>query len=285
MATSIQFVLRNGTILPRAETAVDIDDRGYQFGDGVYEVIRYYAGKPFLLEPHLRRLRRSAGEIGIPFPVSDDTLSAQFAELIAREGIRTGIVYIQLTRGVYPRIQGFLPDDVPPQLTAYVRALPRPEEPIREGVHAALVPDIRWLRCDIKSLNLLPNILARQKALDSHCYEAIQHRDGIVTEGSFSNVGIIAGGTLQTHPVGNLILNGITRTHLLGLCTGAGIPVLEKPFTVNQLLAADEVFITSTTNEVMPVVQINGTPLGSGKPGPVCRELQHLYAESFQAAV
>jgi len=280
----MKFVLRNDVIVPRAEVAIDMDDRGYQFGDGVYEVYRLYGGSPFLMEPHLERLRRSCRELGIPFAIPDDVLKQRLADLVQKEGVETGTVYIQITRAVHPRIQEFPPADVPVQMTAYAKNLPRPEDKLAGGVRAGLAEDIRWLRCDIKSLNLLPNILARQNVKGGGCYEAIQHRGDVVTEGAFSNVFIVSGGTVRTHPVGNLILSGITRAHVLSLCARAGIPVKEEPFTKSDLLAADEVFITSTTNEAMPVVAVDDRTIGTGQPGPVTRQIQALYEESFLSA-
>jgi D-alanine transaminase len=280
----MKFILRNDSILPRDRAVTDIDDRGYQFGDGVYEVVRLYEGVPFLMEPHLVRLRRSCRELGMDLNFTDESLKERLAELVTKEEVQTGTVYIQITRGIFSRIQEFPPGDLPVQVTAYARGLARPEEKIAHGVRVGLVPDIRWLRCDIKSLNLLPNILARQNVKGSGCYEAVQHRDKVVTEGAFSNVYKISGGTVFTHPEGNLILSGITRAHVLSLCSGAGIPVREEPFSVEDLLAADEVFITSTTNEAMPVVAVGNHSIGDGNPGPLTRKIQALYEESVLSA-
>lgn len=280
----MKYILRNDTVIPRQEALVDIDDRGYQFGDGIYEVVRLYEGKTFLMAEHLVRLRRSAAELGIGLGFSDECLAGRLSELAQKEPVHTGSIYVQVTRGVHARIQEFPPGELPSELTAYIRALPRPLEKIEIGVDAVVIPDIRWLRCDIKCLNLIPNILARQQAKGHGCYEAIQHRDGKVTEGAFSNVFIVCGGTVFTHPEGNLVLSGITRAHVLDLCEQAGIPVEEQSFTVEELFAADEVFITSTTNEVMPVVNVDDRPIGRGRPGETVRRIQALYEASFLEA-
>ncbi len=271
------LILFNDTFIPRNEARVDIDDRGYQFGDGIYEVVRLYDGEPFLMDEHLVRLERSATELGMSLGFSRQALSARLDELFQKTGVGTGTVYIQVTRGVHPRVQEFPPADLPVQWLAYCRELARPSEKLKNGVSVALTPDIRWLRCDIKSVNLLPNILGRQAATGKGCYEAVQHRDGIVTEGAFSNVYRIANGTVFTHPANNFILNGVTRRKILELCEEAGIPVREETFSTDELLAADEVFLTSTTNEVMPVVAIDGQAVGNGSPGELTCRLQDLY--------
>lgn len=277
----MNWILRNEGILPRSKAQVDIDDRGHQFGDGIYEVIRVYGGLPFLMRPHLDRLRRSAREIGMAPHWDDTTLRGRCDELVARERMGDGILYIQVTRGVCPRLQVFPSDDVTPQITAYARPMPRPRGETGNGLRAHIVADMRWLRCDIKSINLLPNLLARQKAKEHGCEEAIQHRDGTVTEGAFSNAYIVAGGTIHTHPRNNLILGGITRAHILDLCAAADIPVVEEAFRVADLRRADEIFISSTANEIAPVVHLDGEPVANGKPGPVTRRLQAAFAETL----
>lgn len=271
-------VLRNGKIVPRSDAVMDIDDRGYQFGDGVYEVIRLYRGEPFLMKPHMDRLRRSANEIGMRFSEEDtERLQQQLLEVAMKEGVSDGILYVQMTRGVYPRAQIFPPSQIPYEITGYAKAIKRPDKEMKEGIALHLLPDVRWLRCDIKSLNLLPNIMARQEATQRGCAEALQHRDGVVTEGAFSNVFIVMQGRVQTHPTGNRILGGITREHVIRLCHSAGYPVIEEAFSIETLFASEEVFITSTTSEVMPVTTISGKPIGVGSPGPIVRDLQSRY--------
>ncbi len=280
----MHYILRNNQIIPRTEAVTDIDDRGYQFGDGIYEVVRLYGGRPFMMDEHLTRLWRSARELGIGFNFTREELEDRLDRLAKKNSAGTSALYIQVTRGVYSRIQEFPPTDLPVQVTAYVRELARPEEKIAHGVHAVLVPDIRWLRCDIKSLNLIPNILARQTAKEKECYEAIQHRDHVVTEGAFSNAYRVSGTTVFTHPESHWVLSGVTRSRVLEVCAQAGISVKEEPFTVEELFASDEFFITSTTNEVMPVVKVDDQAIGSGKPGDVTKQIQSLYERSIFSA-
>ncbi|MEX2381611.1 MAG: D-amino-acid transaminase [Opitutales bacterium] len=277
----MKIILQNDLIIPRGDAVADIDDRGYQFGDGIYEVIRYYGGRPFMMEEHLTRLWRSARELGIEIEFTQEELEARLGDLAKKSAAGTGALYIQVTRGVYSRIQEFPPSDLPVQLTAYFRELVRPDEKIATGVAVALVPDIRWLRCDIKSLNLIPNVLGRQKAKERGCYEAIQHRDSVVTEGAFSNVFRISGKTVFTHPANNFVLSGVTRGRVLEVCAAGGVVVEEEAFTVEELLSADEVFITSTTNEVMPVVKVDDKVIGGGKPGAMTKRIQSLYEQSI----
>jgi D-alanine transaminase len=276
-----RLIWRNGAILPRPSATVDPDDRGYQFGDGVYEVVRIYGGRPFLWEGHRLRLIRSAGELGMRTEFADATFSAAMAELVEREGVEDGTLYIQVTRGVCLRQQLFPPESVNLEVTAYVRPMARPLADLAKGITAWPVADIRWLRCDIKSINLLPNVLARQTAHEHNCTEALQHRGDILTEGAFSNAYLVRGGTVYTHPADNHILGGITRAFVLRLAAGNGIPVRERPCTLEELAQADEVFITSTTSEIMPVVSVHGKPVGNGAPGVVTRRLQTAFATAL----
>lgn len=274
-------LLQNDRIISRSDAVADIDDRGYQFGDGIYEVIRFYGGRPFMMEEHLARLWRSARELGMEIDFTQDELMQRLADLAKEDSAGTGALYIQVTRGVYPRIQEFPPSDLPVQLIAYFRELDRPEEKIATGVAVTLTPDIRWLRCDIKSLNLIPNTLARQKARERGCYEAIQHRDRVVTEGAFSNVFRVSGQTVFTHPANHFVLSGVTRGRVLDVCASGGIQVKEETFTVEELLSAEELFITSTTNEVMPVVKVDDKVIGDGSPGVTTKRIQLLYGQSI----
>jgi len=262
--------------MDRENASIDIEDRGYQFGDGIYEVVRVYHGRLFTNELHLNRLFLSAEKLSLRIPYTAQELTAQLEKLVEANGVGTGIVYLQFTRGAAKRKHHF-PEKSETTYVAYTSELDRPLEKMKKGVKAVLSEDIRWLRCDIKSLNLLGNVLAKQKAVENGCYEAIQHRGETVTEGSSSNVFIVKNDELATHPATNLILNGITRQVLLDICRKQGIPVREEAFTVDDLLGADEVFITSTTSEVMPIVQIDGKMVGDGAPGAVTRKLQHAF--------
>lgn len=277
----MRFALQNRSIVPREKVVIDMEDRGYYFGDGVYEVVRIYEGKFFLAGEHLKRLKRSAGELQIPFKRDEADLLEQLKELVEKEAVTTGIIYIQVTRGIHSRVLGFPPPEHPVECTAYVREMLRPEAELQTGVRAILVSDIRWLRCDIKCLNLIPNLLAQQKALDRGTAEAIQHRDDIITEGAFTNVFQVTNGVVQTHPLDHLVLPGVTRAHVLSLCSVTGIPIREEASSIKALLGAEEVFVTSTTKEILPVVQVKGIRIGNGTPGPITRRLQQMFTDSI----
>lgn len=272
----MKVCLWNDQMMPKDEVRIDPEDRGYQFGDGVYEVIRVYRGKTFAEKAHMDRLKRSLQELRIPFSYSEKDLSKRFQELIEAERVTDGIIYLQVTRGTAPRSHAF-PEKATANLVAYASSYPRPVEMIEQGGEAVLFEDIRWLRCDIKSLNLLGAVLAKQSAKERGAVEAIQHRDQVVTEGSASNVFTIKEGTLYTHPSNHLILNGITRQIVIRLAEELGIPLQEVPFRVDDLLTADEAFITGTTTEVTPIIRVEGKEIGSGKPGEITRKLQAAF--------
>lgn len=274
------MILYNDRLIPREEAHIDVEDRGYQFGDGVYEVIRIYHRSIFALEEHLERLERSAKEIRMDLPCSKDTLTKRLHELIEYEKVEEGIIYLQVTRGYAPRSHP-IPADSQPLLTASAKSLPRPAATMKNGVKTILIPDARWLRCDIKSLNLLGSVLAKQEALDHGAFEAILHRDGTVTEGSSTNVMIVKNGVLLTHPANHLILHGITRSVILKLAEKLSIPVAEAAFSTEQLLTSDEVFLSGTTVEVTPVIQIGERTIGDGLPGAVTRQLQGAFEDKI----
>jgi len=256
---------------------INIEDRGYQFGDGVYEVIRVYNGKPFRLDDHINRLSNSAKEIRMEVPLGYDELVSKFHNLIKYENINNGTIYIQVTRGVEKRSHTFS-KDIDPILISYVRELPRPLDQISQGIKVITTEDIRWLRCDIKSLNLIPNVLAKQTAVDNGAKEAIFIRNnGIVTEGSSSNFFIVKEKSLYTHPADNFILNGITRKVVKELADSLGIPFIEKKFTIEEVLQADELFISGTTSEISPVIQVDNNYINDGKPGVITKELQAAF--------
>lgn len=263
----------NGRFGPLADAVVSVEDRGFQFGDGVYEVIRTYRGQPFSIEAHLARLERSAKALQLPF----GRTRAQWTSLI-HEGLRLSRfpetkIYLQITRGQAPRDHPF-PLDLAPTTVLTFREL-RPLEPsVRNaGVQAMTVEDIRWGRCDIKSVNLLANVLARQRAKEAGAFEAILVRGGMVTEGSVSNVVVVRNGALQTAPEGNRILSGVTRAIVLELAKKDGLPVSEAFVTREDMLSASEVFLTGTTVEVLSVVGVDGQAIGDGTPGTVSRLL------------
>jgi D-alanine transaminase len=275
----LNYVLLNHSIIKREDSKVDIEDRGYQFGDGIYEVIRVYQGQPYTLKEHLERLERSATELSLSLPYSLEELQLKLNELIDKNKVQEGNIYLQVTRGVAPRLHTFPSSDVQVQLIAYTKKVERPVSQHKEGVPVILTEDIRWLRCDIKSINLLGNVLARQKAAEQGCYEAILHRGDTITEGSLSNAFMIKNGTLYTHPATNMILNGITRQKVLILCQKLGIPIKEENYHINDLLSADEIFITNTNSEVMPVIRVDKKKIGPGTPGPLTLQLQEAYTD------
>ncbi|GIN93060.1 D-alanine aminotransferase [Siminovitchia terrae] len=272
-------IILGDQILERSDVNIDLEDRGYQFGDGVYEVIRVYGGELFTIKEHIERLFQSAKKIKLDVSMSSEQIRGLTEELVKENGVDFGSVYMQVTRGAAPRAHMFPKPESSTKavFTAYTNEVPRPASLLEKGVEAITTEDIRWLRCDIKSLNLLPNVLAKQEAADSDCFEAILHRNGIVTEGSSSNAYIVKNGEVITHPANNLILNGITRQVLAELCKENGIPFIEKEFELIDLQNADEVFITSTVSEVMPVIKVNGETVANGKPGNITCKLQGLF--------
>lgn len=271
-------ILENDQIKNRDDVRIDLEDRGYQFGDGIYEVIRVYDGKPFLMDEHLNRLERSAREIQLTLPMPIDRIKEKLLELLTLEQGNTCNIYLQVTRGTAPRSHAFS-DTHQALLTSYIIPSERPHETLRTGIKAITTEDIRWLRCDIKSLNLLGNVLAKQKAVEHHCGEAIFHRDGIVTEGSSSNFFIVNDKTLHTHPANNLILHGISRAAVIRLAKELGLKVDETAFRREDIYTADEAFLTGTTTEICPVTHVDSRPIGNGRPGAVTRQLQEAFEE------
>ena len=268
------YSLFNDQIVKDEEIIVDKEDRGYQFGDGVYEVIKVYNGELFTATEHIDRFYASAEKIRITIPFTKDKLHQLIHQLVEANQIDTGHVYFQITRGATARNHIFPGDDVKPVLTGNTKENPRPVENFEKGVKATFVEDIRWLRCDIKSLNLLGAVLAKQEAHEKGCYEAILHRGETITEGSSSNIYGIKDGVLYTHPADNLILNGITRQVILQCAAEIGMPVIEEPMTKSQFLEMDEAIVSSTTSEVTPIIEVDGTPFGNGTPGEWTRKLQ-----------
>jgi len=273
------MILVDSSLVERKDFGVDIEDRAYQFGDGVYEVIRVYGGKVFAMGQHLDRLWRSCAELRMPLPFGKDELAARFGELMkANQLSGDGIIYLQISRGVAPRVHQF-PEETRPLLVAYTREVQRPLQAMENGGSVITAEDIRWLRCDIKSLNLLGNVLAKQAAVEKRAIEAILHRGDTVTEGSSSNFFIVKEGSVYTHPLSNLILGGITREIVVKLAEDLKLNLIQQAFTVDQAYGADEAFITSTISEVLPIISIDGRSIGSGAPGPVTRKLQRAFEE------
>jgi len=275
------LVYLNGQYLPLEEARVPVEDRGFLFADGLYEVIRVYNGRIFALEPHLRRLADGLRALRIGFTGLDE-LGPIAERLLDENGLRSGdaTIYIQVTRGAAPRAHAFPSPDVPP--TVYVAArpfTPYPAAYYENGVKAITVPDTRWTRCDIKTVALIANVLANQQAKEAGAFEALFVRDGVVIEGSHSNLFAVFGDTLVTYPASNYILAGITRSIVLDIAAELGIPVRQGPILADQLFAAGELFLSGTTTEVMPVVQVDGRPIADGRPGPVTQRIQRAFRE------
>ncbi|MEK4521331.1 D-amino-acid transaminase [Psychrobacillus sp. FSL W7-1457] len=274
-------ILWNDQIVEENEVKIGFEDRGYQFGDGIYEVIKIYNGDLFTATEHIDRLYASADKIQLVIPYTKDKLHQMIHELIETNELQNGQIYLQVTRGDSPRIHNFPNPAVSSVLTAYTKETKRPLAQLESGIKACFVEDVRWLRCDIKSLNLLGNVLAKQEAVTKDCFEAILHRGDTVTEGSSSNMYGIKDGVLYTHPVSNLILNGITRKVLLDCCEEIGLSVVEEAFTKEEALKMDEFIMSSTSAEVMPVISIDGNVIGNGKPGELTRKLQKAFEQKI----
>ena len=263
----------NGTFVPMAEAKVSIEDRGFQFGDGVYEVIRTYKGRPFELEAHLARLDRSATALDLKQPYSHDDWTRHILEGIRLAAYPESKIYVQITRGVAPRDHAYS-DDATPTVVMTVREFHPLDRSVQvAGVEAITTEDIRWGRCDIKSVNLLANVLARQQVKEAQVFEAILVNEGLVTEGAVSNVMVVQGGTVVTAPQGPRILSGVTRTVVLDLARSEGLPVQERFVSQADLYEADEVFLTGTTVEVLAVIRVDGKTIGDGCPGPIAQRL------------
>lgn len=268
----------NGRFIPWQDATISIDDRGFQFGDAVYEVIRTYRGTPFQLEAHVARLDRSARELLIPQPYSKAQWMQWIQHGLSHAGYQEAKIYIQITRGVAPREHSF-PSQSRPTIVMTIRELQGlPSDIRRTGVAACTREDLRWGRCDIKSVNLLANVLAREEARKAGVFETIFVRDGLVMEGALSNVMAVRDGVVMTAPEGPRILSGVTRAVVLDLAKNADIPIEERFVPLDGLYAADEVFLTGTTLEVLGVVQIDGKTIGFGQPGPITKTLAARWA-------
>ena len=276
----------NGRYVPHAQACVHIEDRGYQFSDGVYEVCEVRDGRLVDERRHLERLTRSLKELRIDMPMPLAPMRVVLRETVARNRVRDGIVYLQVTRGVARRDHAFPPPGTRPSFVVTARSIDRmkQDEVAERGVAVVTVPDNRWERVDIKSVSLLPNVMARQAAREQGAREAwFVDANGTVTEGSSSNAWIVTGdGLIVTRPAERGILKGITRMVVLEVAAKQGLRVEERGFTVDEAKAAAEAFMTAASQIVMPVVAIDGSKVGDGRPGPVARELRarfHKIAE------
>lgn len=272
------YVLSQTKFVNEKELFYPFQERGLQFGDGVYEVIRVYRGNYYLLEKHIDRLYRSAAAVKIELPMPKEMLYDYLDQLLKKNDVtRDAKVYLQATRG--SAIRDHLFPICEANFYAYVQDLPRPLDNIRNGVGAIVKTDERWQNCYIKSLNLLPNVLAKQEAYEKGCYEAILHRDGVVTECSTANLYLVKNGEIFTHPETNRILHGCVRSRLKELAETLPIRFNEEAFFVADLSEADEVFLTSSAAEVTPIIQIDGKPVSDGQPGAVTKQLQKAYEQ------
>ncbi|GLH63706.1 D-amino-acid transaminase [Parageobacillus sp. G301] len=279
------YVLTEKQFLPRYEVTYPMEERGLQFGDGVYEVVRIYQGTYFLLEEHIDRLYRSAAAIRLSVPFDKDGLMEKLKLLREMNNVREdAILYLQVTRGSFPRNHAF-PDENRPNLYAYIREMPRKIREIENGVRTILTRDVRWEYCYIKSLNLLPNVLAKQEATERGAFEAIFYRDGDITEGSSSNIFLVKDGKVYTHPATERILNGIIRMKVKEFCDLLHIPFIEEAFSIEDIAQADEMFLTSTTASIIPIIQVEEQLIADGKPGEVTRKLQVAYEKAAGLAV
>lgn len=276
----------NGRYVPMREASVSIEDRGYQFADGVYEVCEVWGGRIVDVPRHLTRLERSLRELRIAMPMERTALEVILRELVVRNRVHYGLVYLQITRGVARRDHFFPAAHVRPSVVATARSLnfEKNQASAANGIAVITVPENRWPRVDIKTVALLPNVLARQSAREQGAYEAwYVDADGFVTEGSASNAWIITqNGTVVTRPAERGILAGVTRAVLVNVLAALQIKLEERPFTAEEAGGAAEAFVTAATQLVMPVVRIDGKPIGNGKPGPVALRLRdefHRFSE------
>jgi len=273
------LVYLNGKYVPHEDARISVDDRGFLFADGVYEVVRVYRGRLFRMGDHVERMRRGLDALRIGFD-GVDGLGTIAERLLAENGLDEATVYIQVTRGASPRAHAF-PTPTPAP-TVYVATRPfggYPPEYAEQGVTTITVPDTRWSRCDVKSVALLPNVLANQQAKEAGAFEALFVRDGVVIEGSLSNLLGVIDGTVVTYPACNYILPGITRAVTLELARALGIPVREGPIRLEELHRVEELFLSGTTTEVMPIARVDGRLIGDGRPGPITRRLREAFRE------
>jgi D-alanine transaminase len=278
-----RYAYVNGRYVPQRDAMVHVEDRGYQFSDGVYEVCEVRGGRLIEERRHLARLSRSLAELRIRAPMSAKALGMVLREVIARNRVGYGIVYLQVTRGIARRDHAFPSANVTPSLVVTARTLNarRNEALAAAGIAVISVPDNRWGRVDIKTIGLLPNVLARQAAIDSGARDAwFVDEGGAVTEGASANAWIVtAGGAVVTRPADNGILRGVTRAVLLNVIKATGLVLEERPFTLQEAYAAREAFISSASQIVVPVVRIDGHAIGGGKPGPVAMALRREFRE------
>ncbi|CAM4212768.1 D-amino acid aminotransferase [Bordetella muralis] len=271
-------VYLNGEFTRVDEAKISVLDRGFIFGDGIYEVVPVYHGKPFRMTEHMNRLDRSLQALRIPSPKSREQWLELVNELIRRSATPSCVVYLQVTRGVYKREHAFPTAEITPTVFGMTTEFTPPTAEQRErGIRVISIPDERWLHCEIKSVSLLGNVLARQQAAEADMDEVIQFRDGFMTEGSSSNFWVVSAGKLLAPPKDNLILEGIRYGFMAELAEETGVPFEARRITQDEVASADEILVTSATKEVLPVLQFDGKPVGNGRPGPVYAKLRAAY--------
>ena len=279
-----RIVYVNGAYLAEEEATVSVFDRGFLFADGVYEVTSVLGGRLIDYPGHAARLARSLDELQMPSPVGEDELLEIHRELIARNGLEEGMVYLQVTRGAADRDFAY-PEGAAPTLVLFTQARALVDAPAaRQGIKVISIPDLRWGRRDIKTVQLLYPAMGKMMAKQAGADDAWMVEDGHVTEGTSNNAYIVSGGKIVTRQLGTEILHGITRAAVLRAAREAQMEVEERPFTLAEALAADEAFLTSASTFVTPVVEIDGTPVGTGAPGPVARRLRELYIDESRRA-
>ncbi len=277
----------NGKIIPKEEIRISFNDRGYHFGDGLYEVIRVYDRKMFMFTEHFNRLENGAKKIHLTLPFTKSNLQEQFQQLINTNEVTEGEIYFQISRGIVSPRQHLIPqdDNISPVYLAYTIPIERPIAMQKDGITATIIEDRRWLQCDIKSLSLIGNILSLDEAARKGFDDAILQRDGKITEASASNVWFVIDDVLYTHPDGNLVLPGITKLQILKLARANGITIRETPLQVTQLDKITECFISNSIYEIVPVISIDGKPVGDGQRGRLTKKMQALYIASTRSSV
>lgn len=282
---TMSTVYLNGEYLPKDRATISVDDRGFLLSDGLYEVTPAYRGRLFRMDQHMRRLQHGLDGLQIEFDSAE--LPEMHARLIAENALDTedvAIVYLQITRGVAPRTHHFPPAGTRPTVYAFAQAYHRPDAARWErGYEAITVPDQRWARVDIKSIGLLPNVLAQQAAVEAGVEDALLVSDGVALEGSHNNVFAVFDGVVTTHPATHQILHGIVREYVIELAREQGILVEERPVLLEEMRGADEIFFTGTTTEVRPTVRLDGEPVGNGIVGPVAKALYEAFRAGTRA--
>jgi D-alanine transaminase len=276
----MQTVFLNGEYLPKDKARLSVDDRGFVFGDGIYEVVRVIEGRIFAWDEHASRMARGIAAVRIPYSASDVSgLQAVCTRLLKDNDLLAGeaTIYLQVTRGAAPRTHYFPAAGTPPTVYAAASRFTPSRDMRDKGIKAVTFPDFRWARCDLKTVNLMGAVLARQVAHENGAYEALLIRDGMLTEGAATNAFAVIDGVVRTYPLSNYILPGISRQYVIDAAREAGVTVVEEPVTQAEMLAAQELFICGTTTDVAPIVSLDGKPVSGGAPGPVTKRVQEAF--------